>query len=235
MDLNMTFKLQIKLLFIIVFLSGCGISPIKGYPEQLNVQEEKLATVTLKSPVISRFPLFWLFPFNMLAWVYDDWFETAWGDGIDIKTQFKELHTIRLTRFKAVKVLPGLLEAVSSSLQVIDSKRNPDINGTCTFSTQSCTCPEQNDSKKDQNKQQEKSCSQSVTKCETPYIYTGQNRDCLVSFSAEAGRYYQIFRRDEKLFVQENGVPTLVQGMCNSSDPYTFTGTETTEEKGVCS
>ena len=68
------------LLLTALVLSGCAV---KGY-NGAALPDNQTATVTLKAPVVSLIPLFWVFPFNTLTWLAEDWYEMTSVDSIKV-------------------------------------------------------------------------------------------------------------------------------------------------------
>lgn len=222
----------------VVHLSGCA--PYKGYlgPELPN---HRVATVSLKAPTASLIPLFWIPPLNMFTWTADDWYETSRDAAIHINSinidpgqttwdgQFR--NRLQLTRFNAVKVLPGeyLLSSVSRD-NVIDRRDTGDES--CSTTRETCTCPliqiEENKDKK---------CTQPVTKCRKTIQVTAHDRYCGTHLIARPGRHYEVYRRDGIIRAQAKYFAEDVQpeGSCYWEEPYNYTTTDENSTTGSCS
>ncbi len=83
--------------FTLALVTGCA-SLLHKKPNSPSTQS---ATVTLKAPTISKIPLFWIFPLNMLTWFSEDWYETS-QHYVDIK-----VNDVTLTRFNQAVFNPG--------------------------------------------------------------------------------------------------------------------------------
>jgi hypothetical protein len=226
-------------LILALQLSACGT--YKGYlgPELPNHQ---VAIVSLKAPTAPLLPIFWIPPLNMLPWFADDWYETSREAAIHINSinidprqpdwdgGFRD--HLQLTRFNAVKVMPGeyLLSSIDKN-NVTD--RQPTGDESCSTSNESCTCP----STQQTEENKDKKCTQPVTKCRKTIQVTAHDRHCGTRLMAKPGRSYEIFRRDGIIRAQARFFPEDIQpeGSCDWGEPYTYTTTDENSSTGSCS
>ena len=226
-------------LVLALHLSACG--PYKGYlgPELPNHQ---VATVSLKAPTTSLIPLFWIPPLNMVTWFADDWYETSRDAAIHLHSinldpqqptwdgRFR--NRLQLTRFNAVRVLPGeyLLSSVSKDHEI---DRQAMDDESCSTSNETCTCPSTQQTEEDQDKQ----CTRPVTTCRKTIRVSAHDRYCSTRMIARPGRHYEIFRRDEIIRAQAKYFPEDIQpeGSCYWEEPYTYSTTDESSSTGSCS
>lgn len=139
----LTFKYLCLLLLMYLLLSGCAV---KGYVGSDDLPKTQFATVTFKAPVVSKIPLFWIPPFNMLTWFAEDWFETSWSSGSITVTNLPGTKTTKLwNRFEEILVSPVQQELNSKIIHEI----NRQITGSESCSTSTFTCTETESKKKD--------------------------------------------------------------------------------------
>jgi hypothetical protein len=93
---------------LLVVLSGCSVKRYEG-PE---LPDNQLATISLKAPIASLIPIFWILPFNAFLGFSEDWVETRDAD-ITVNAE-------SLNRFKKIKILPQI-QKVLNSWVVVDS------------------------------------------------------------------------------------------------------------------
>lgn len=230
-------NLTVGILFLL-FLPGCAIQGYSGS----TLPDEQLVSIALKKPTLSLIPLFWVFPFNMLTWFAEDWYETSWSGG-DIVVQdvdvddfggslyFKlfagtsSLHKVPLSRFATVLVLPGQRSITTTNIFVLHEEQT----GSGSLSTGSCTCTET----ETKDKKKRKDCQQTTT-TSTPYRITAQDKLCSITFDAKAGRHYEAFIRDDRLLLQNDGDQNLTESVCDWQAPYSYDTTKTDSITSSC-
>ncbi len=189
----------------------------KGY-SGAELPEDKLATVSLKTPTVALVPLFWIFPFNTLAWLADDWYETTWSDSIEVN------HS-ELSRFKTLAVKPGEIKANSKIRNVLST----DQIGSESCNYGSCKCKTRGDKDK-----KETVCERTVS-CTVPMRVTARDDSCDLTLNAEAGKHYVAFIRDNILMMQEAKGHQLTQGSCGMGPIYHYDTLDTKTSTESCS
>ena len=221
----MRFKLyRSALLVCALHLPACAT---KGYSGP-DLPDEQLATVSLKAPVASLIPLFWIFPLNMLTWFSEDWYETSWNSDVIAVSglthekgdafEFLKGNTpnkIVLNRFKTVYLRPGQYQIGTENEVVINSTK---IGSESCF-VGSCTCT--TDDKKN------KTCS-NVTTCSTPYRVRAHRFICQISIDAKAGEHYEAFIRDRHIMANKPNSLQPDQETCFWGADYSYETSITT-------
>ena len=176
-------------------LSGCSVK--KGYagPE---LPIEQTAEVRLKAPATATFPLFWIFPLNMLNWLADDWFETSLTFSDIVLITHVDTNEVLgeqiLDRFTTVRVAGGQWQKVSVLGSDVSVPKRRDCE-TLWYYGQSKECEP----------------TRGKTPDESGNVLV-QTR-CSAEFTAERGKSYLVFIRDGKLTV-DNGKYT-VDAVCH--------------------
>lgn len=112
-----------------ICLTACSAKGYRG-PE---LPDNQVASIELKAPALSKVPLFWVFPLNMLLWFSEHWNETSWGPNIfvgrielddpDTGTwDVNALNKVKLDRFSKVYVLPGLRSVRTMETAIVEKK-----------------------------------------------------------------------------------------------------------------
>lgn len=210
----------------IVFLPACTIKGYRG-PE---LTDNQVATIALKAPAISRVPLFWIFPLNMLTWFSEDWFATSWGPNISVENISRDNSwwkptTALLDRFTSIKVLPGEQSLKTTQSAILHKEQN----GNTSYSYGYCSCTE-----KEVDKKKKTVCEQTNTST-TPYRVTAQDRVCRLSFTASAGRQYEAYIRDNLIMLQNSVDQHIDKSDCYWGTPYTYETTESISSTSSCS
>jgi hypothetical protein len=203
----------------LLLITACAFSgcTVKGY-NGAELPEDAVATVGLKAPTISFIPLFWVFPFNTLAWLADDWHETAWMDTI-------EVNNIQLNRFKTVLAQPGLIWVHAKETHILNKTQV----GSSECTNGACSCTE----KEGKDKKKEKVCEQTVS-CTENYRVTAKNDVCRLTYSVEAKKHYEVFIRERTLMLQDENEKILETKACKFSPSYTYETTETSSSTQSC-
>lgn len=92
-------KFRTVWLTIVILLNACT-----ARFETNPIPIEKSASLTLKAPVVSKIPLFWIFPINTLTWLAEDWFDTAWFGSPILLNYGTNSRPINLNRFSRVEL-----------------------------------------------------------------------------------------------------------------------------------
>jgi len=162
---------------LLVVLSGCSVKHYEG-PE---LPDNQLATISLKAPIASLIPIFWIFPFNMFLSFSDDWVETKRSgitlDGI-------ALNKDGLTRFKKIKILPKI-QRVMNLWEVRDSEH---YVGSERCSTESIS---------GYDGMKEKSLTTVTKACCTDYMVEYHEEECELNIDAKADNHYELFVRNQ--------------------------------------
>lgn len=198
-----------------ICLTACSAKGYRG-PE---LPDNQVATIELKAPALSKVPLFWVFPLNMLLWFSEDWNETSWGPNIfvgyielddpDAGTwDVNASNKVKLDRFSKVYVRPGTRSVRTMESAIVEKK----VAGDTTYQTGSCECKEQ-----EINNQKQKVCEKK-TSSSTPYFITERDTTCTLVFHAFAGQTYQAFNRNGRLMLQYPNGKIDNDAMCASKD-----------------
>jgi hypothetical protein len=203
------------LLLTVLALSGCAV---KGY-EGVELLDNQMATVTLKAPVASLIPLFWIFPFNTLTWLAEDWYETTWTDSITVNRK-------TLNRFKTVLVKPGNIAVDSLETEILDKEQI----GSESCSNGSCSCKETigKDGKK------ETACEQTIN-CVADYRVYAKDNACELTFNAKSGQHYDVFIRKNNLMVQDYDNQILATDSCGVGPKYSYKTSDSYSKTESCS
>lgn len=203
------------LLVTALAMSGCVVKGHNGS----ELPDNQAATVVLKAPIASLIPLFWIFPFNTLTWLAEDWYETTWADSITVNQK-------SLNRFKSVLVKPGKIVVDSLDTEIL----NKEQIGSESCSNGSCSCKETTD--KDGKK--ETVCEQTIN-CEARYRVFAKDNACELSFNAKLGRHYEVFIRKNKLMVQDDRNQILAIDSCGLGPVYSYKTTDSYSKTESCS
>ncbi|WFP50284.1 hypothetical protein PL263_19605 [Methylomonas sp. EFPC3] len=198
-----------------ICLTACSAKGYRG-PE---LPDNQVATIELKAPALSKVPLFWVFPLNMLLWFSEHWNETSWGPNIFVgRIELDDPDTgtwdvnasnkVKLDRFSKVYVLPGLRSVRTMETAIVEKK----VAGDTTSQTGSCECKEQ-----EFNNQKQKVCEKKTTSS-TPYVITARDTTCTLLFHAVAGETYQAFNRNGRLKLQHQDGKIDHDVVCESQD-----------------
>ncbi|WP_347988424.1 hypothetical protein [Methylomonas sp. AM2-LC] len=207
-----TICLRLLLVMFLIVISGCTVNSYQGVTRP----DSEVATVILKKPIVAMIPLFWVFPFNMLTWQYDDWYETSWSDK-DIL-----INSESLNRFKTVKVLPG-----KNSIESIVTRQLADQTvGASNCSNGPCSCTKDKDNKEN--------CTFTES-CSTPHEITEQIEHCLLYFTAVAGTTYQVFIHNGQLTLSNFEQNKAEIANCVLGDVYKRQTYESTSNTLSCS
>ncbi len=219
-------------LLSILFLPACTA---KGYRGPVR-SDNQVATIELKAPTLSKLPLFWIFPLNMVPWWFtEDWRETSWGPDIFVGNielddpdvgNWKVIASdkVKLDRYKTVTVLPGTRSVRTMQTAVINKEKN----GDTTYEYGSCSCTGQ-----EVNNQKQIVCEKKTTSW-TPYRLTARDTTCTLEFYADPGQHYQAFIRNGQLMLQHSTGKIDDHSNCQHND-RSILETETSVSISSCS